>query len=326
MALTQGVDYARAGQGPHLGQRHRGDPVGARRRPAAPATRWRATCRRSTWTPRRGARLRRLDAGSDGVREKDGTKLSLSFLYDSQLGAGGAAAAELAVSEWKEIGIDVTAKQLATNQMAGPLFATGDWDIAWEPIGVDTPDQMVPFLSGATAPDGTNISYIDNADYTAAVDQGDDRDRGGGLPRLARGRGGAVQGGGPGGVRQQPEVPTFAKGTTFTIGAEARRRPASACWRDPASSSHPTLGQSGMTSTPVAVPTRARLSLPGGRWTRFAIRRTGRLLLSLGVVLTASFAMIRLVPGDPVRAALGVDAAPDLVAARRHALGLDTPS
>ncbi|MFC9328649.1 ABC transporter permease [Kitasatospora sp. NPDC057015] len=60
-------------------------------------------------------------------------------------------------------------------------------------------------------------------------------------------------------------------------------------------------------------------------WTRFLGRRTARLLLSLGVVLTASFAMIRLVPGDPVRAALGVDADPALVAARRHGLGLDTP-
>ncbi|MFE6505059.1 ABC transporter permease [Kitasatospora sp. NPDC057738] len=60
-------------------------------------------------------------------------------------------------------------------------------------------------------------------------------------------------------------------------------------------------------------------------WTVFLGRRTVRLILSLAVVLTASFAMIRLVPGDPVRAALGVDAAPDLVAARRHGLGLDTP-
>ncbi|WP_405009739.1 ABC transporter permease [Kitasatospora sp. NBC_01539] len=60
-------------------------------------------------------------------------------------------------------------------------------------------------------------------------------------------------------------------------------------------------------------------------WTVFLGRRSIRLLLSLAAVLTASFAMVRLIPGDPVRAALGVDAAPDLVAARRHALGLDTP-
>ncbi|MGW6916122.1 ABC transporter permease [Kitasatospora sp. NPDC054939] len=60
-------------------------------------------------------------------------------------------------------------------------------------------------------------------------------------------------------------------------------------------------------------------------WTAFLGRRTARLLLSLAVVLTASFAMIRLVPGDPVRAALGVDADPALVAAHRHSLGLDAP-
>ncbi|WP_327179558.1 ABC transporter permease [Streptomyces sp. NBC_01335] len=60
-------------------------------------------------------------------------------------------------------------------------------------------------------------------------------------------------------------------------------------------------------------------------WTVFLGRRGVRLLLSLGVVVTASFAMIRLIPGDPVRAALGVDASPGLVAARRHDLGLDTP-
>ncbi|MYY04442.1 MULTISPECIES: ABC transporter permease [unclassified Streptomyces] len=60
-------------------------------------------------------------------------------------------------------------------------------------------------------------------------------------------------------------------------------------------------------------------------WTVFLGRRGLRLVVSLGIVLTASFAMVRLIPGDPVRAALGVDAAPELVAARRHALGLDTP-
>ncbi|MFJ6215690.1 ABC transporter permease [Streptomyces sp. NPDC092296] len=60
-------------------------------------------------------------------------------------------------------------------------------------------------------------------------------------------------------------------------------------------------------------------------WTAFLGRRTARLLLSLGIVLTASFAMVRLVPGDPVRAALGVDAPPALVTAQRHRLGLDTP-
>src|SRR6478609_2028175 len=69
------------------------------------------------------------------------------------------------------------------------------------------------------------------------------------------------------------------------------------------------------TLTPAAAPPR---SVPkpqgrlGGRWTRFALRRTGRLLVSLWVLVTVSFLMIHLVPGDPVEA-------------KRQALGLNDP-
>lgn len=62
-----------------------------------------------------------------------------------------------------------------------------------------------------------------------------------------------------------------------------------------------------------------------GKWTRFALRRARRLLLSLWVLVTASFLMVHLVPGDPVRAALGPTARPEVVAARRASLGLDAP-
>ncbi|GAA3952158.1 ABC transporter permease [Streptomyces marokkonensis] len=69
----------------------------------------------------------------------------------------------------------------------------------------------------------------------------------------------------------------------------------------------------------------ARIGAPPRRhpWVVFCCRRAARLVISLFLVVTASFAMIRLIPGDPVRAALGVDAPPDLVAAKRHELGLD---
>ena len=168
MALTQAVDYAELGKvltsgkgvpatqlAPSSGCT--GDSVEGNVPDFDPAAA-EATLDAAGWT-----------VGSDGTREKDGTKLSLSFLHDSALGIGGGAAAELAVSQWEKVGIEVNAKSLATNAMAGPLFATGDWDIAWEPLGVDTPDQLVPFFSGATPPDGSNISAIENADYTAAV-------------------------------------------------------------------------------------------------------------------------------------------------------------
>ncbi|MFC7492628.1 MULTISPECIES: ABC transporter permease [unclassified Nocardioides] len=73
----------------------------------------------------------------------------------------------------------------------------------------------------------------------------------------------------------------------------------------------------------VAAPPRVGvLSRP---WVRFGIRRLGRLLVSLWVLVTASFLMIHLIPGDAVRAALGPTAPASLVAAKREEMGLDDP-
>jgi peptide/nickel transport system permease protein len=71
--------------------------------------------------------------------------------------------------------------------------------------------------------------------------------------------------------------------------------------------------------------TRGSAAASGNRWARFAVRRAGRLLVSLWVLVTAAFAMIHLIPGDPVRAALGPTAPKALVEARRASLGLDDP-
>lgn len=60
-------------------------------------------------------------------------------------------------------------------------------------------------------------------------------------------------------------------------------------------------------------------------WVRFAVRRLGRLVVSVWVLITASFLMIHLIPGDPVRAALGMTAPVSLVNARRESLGLNDP-
>ncbi|MDQ1041241.1 peptide/nickel transport system permease protein [Streptomyces sp. V3I8] len=69
--------------------------------------------------------------------------------------------------------------------------------------------------------------------------------------------------------------------------------------------------------------TRATLGRLDNPWLFFAGRRARRLVLSLWALVTAAFLMIHLIPGDPVRAALGPTAPPDLVAARRSAQGLD---
>lgn len=109
--------------------------------------------------------------GPDGVRTKDGQALSLSFIYTSSLGAGGTAASELAVAAWEEIGVQVDAKQQDETTASEALFGTGAWDIAWISLNVSNPDQAVGFVSGTPAPEGSNFSGIDNAAYSAAVDE-----------------------------------------------------------------------------------------------------------------------------------------------------------
>lgn len=61
------------------------------------------------------------------------------------------------------------------------------------------------------------------------------------------------------------------------------------------------------------------------RWPRFALRRLTRLVISLFLLISAAFGMIHAIPGDPVRAAMGLTAPQSLVNAERHALGLDRP-
>ena len=94
----------------------------------------------------------------------------LTFIYSSAAGSAVSAAAELAVQEWKAAGADVTAKGVDETALQGAIFGTGDWDIAWVPLNVNSPDQLVPFLSGPGMADGgTNFSGIDNKDYSDGV-------------------------------------------------------------------------------------------------------------------------------------------------------------
>ncbi|GAA1815705.1 ABC transporter substrate-binding protein [Agromyces neolithicus] len=110
-------------------------------------------------------------AGSDGVRAKDGQKLSLTFLYSTNLGSGGTAAAELAITQWQAIGAEVTAQGQDESTLTGALFGTGAWDIGWVPLNVNTPDQVIGFISGPSAPEGTNFSNIQNDDYAALMEE-----------------------------------------------------------------------------------------------------------------------------------------------------------
>ena len=114
-------------------------------------------------------------SGSLPAQDADAAKAVLAgkeftFLYSSAAGSGVAAAAELAVQQWEAAGAKVTSKGVDETALQGAIFGTGDWDIAWVPLNVNSPDQLVPFLSGPGLADGgTNFSGIDNKDYTDAV-------------------------------------------------------------------------------------------------------------------------------------------------------------
>ncbi|WP_205786763.1 ABC transporter permease [Specibacter cremeus] len=85
-----------------------------------------------------------------------------------------------------------------------------------------------------------------------------------------------------------------------------------------------------MTTTMSALPARApRRPATGwfapGSWSLFAVRRGGRFLVAIVVLVTAAFLMLQLIPGDPARESVGATAPVEAVNLRRHELGLDQP-
>jgi len=80
-----------------------------------------------------------------------------------------------------------------------------------------------------------------------------------------------------------------------------------------------------VTAAPASLGRRRRRWAAGHTRSVYLLRRSARLLVSLALLLTATFFMIHLVPGDPVRASLGPTAPASLVAERKAALGLDKP-
>jgi peptide/nickel transport system substrate-binding protein len=109
-------------------------------------------------------------AGADGVRAKDGKKLTIMIAQPTSLGAGTPAGVELAQKAWTDLGAQVTVKPV-TDAEVGTAIVGGQlaWDAALLPLNMPLPSGLVPYLSGPSAPQGVNFSGINNADYTAAV-------------------------------------------------------------------------------------------------------------------------------------------------------------
>ncbi|MET7299156.1 ABC transporter substrate-binding protein [Embleya sp. NPDC005575] len=101
---------------------------------------------------------------SGGRWTKDGRQLSVSVPYPGYQGSQVIAAVELAVRQWNSFGVKVSTTQTAQSTHVSTLMA-GQWDVAWAPISVPTPDQNLPFYSGPKPPEGLNFSAVDNPEY-----------------------------------------------------------------------------------------------------------------------------------------------------------------
>ena len=99
--------------------------------------------------------------GPDGIRARNGRRLSLSLSWDRDLNdpTSSAYAAEYAVNQWRAIGVEVQARGVSGAGVGEVLFGTGDYDISWTPIVVSMPNRFLLFVSGSPPPDGLNFPH-----------------------------------------------------------------------------------------------------------------------------------------------------------------------
>jgi len=108
-------------------------------------------------------------AGSDGVRTKDGQRLSLTLVYDALGLTSRTAGIEYLATQWQALGVDVDVRVMPDAQISEVLFSTGEWDVTATPFTFNLPSQLVGFVSGPASPEGANFAAIDNPAYQAAV-------------------------------------------------------------------------------------------------------------------------------------------------------------
>lgn len=102
--------------------------------------------------------------GPNGVRTKDGKQLTLSMVYDTDLGDP-SSAFELAAQEWSKLGVKVSLTGMSTTALEGVLLSSGGtWDIADLPTGAYNPSMESGWVSGTGE---LNFSHIDNAAYNS---------------------------------------------------------------------------------------------------------------------------------------------------------------
>ena len=108
-------------------------------------------------------------AGSDGVRTKDGKKLTVKILYNSTSGSEVAAGVELVQKELNAVGFD--AQITPSDQYTNVIFSGGDWDLLISGISATTPAEWYGIFSGDVVPNGGNWTYNADKVYFSLADK-----------------------------------------------------------------------------------------------------------------------------------------------------------
>jgi peptide/nickel transport system substrate-binding protein len=100
-------------------------------------------------------------AGSDGVRVKDGRRLTFTIFFQSDDNV-----LELFQKYLKAVGVDAKLHR-TTAQEAQDLFTkgTGDWDATYGGYAVPLPTNLQQYISGALPPAGYNFAAVKNKEY-----------------------------------------------------------------------------------------------------------------------------------------------------------------
>ncbi|MFD6433750.1 ABC transporter substrate-binding protein [Streptomyces venezuelae] len=101
----------------------------------------------------------------DGIRRKNGKKLTVRMIYGTSGGETQAAAAEYLAQAWQKVGVEVRLRALSDAAYAEVETVTQDWDVDWAPLGVTLPTQLTGSLSGPFTPDGGNFAHLTNKRY-----------------------------------------------------------------------------------------------------------------------------------------------------------------
>jgi peptide/nickel transport system substrate-binding protein len=109
--------------------------------------------------------------GPGGIREKDGKKLVVSLNY--QTGSGQTVdAVELVAQEWKAIGIQANLTGYEEGPWTQMLTVTGNFDVFYSSINLDSPFQYSDFFGGPAPQDGgDNFGRIDNPQFDSLSSQ-----------------------------------------------------------------------------------------------------------------------------------------------------------